>query len=80
MADEEKPGSPEAIQKLAGIDRKLADLSELGKQMANANSPHEMEALQARFQALARAFARHVQELGAAVEAAKKEKSDKGPP
>ena len=72
MADEEKPGSPEAIQKLSGIDRKLADLSELGKQMANANSPHEMEALQARFQALARAFAQHVQELATAIEAAKK--------
>jgi len=80
MADNEAPPSPEAIQKLAGIDRKLADLSELGKQMANANTPHEMEALKARFQALARAFAEHVQELGAAVEAAKKAKDDKPKP
>jgi len=80
MADNETPPSPEAIQQLTGIDRKLADLSELGKQMANANNPHEMEALQARFQALARAFAKHVQDVGAAIEAARKEKKDTGKP
>ena len=63
---------PDAIEKLAGIDRKLADLSELGKQMANANDPAVMHDLQMRFQALARAFAQHVQAVGAAIQESRK--------
>ena len=63
---------PDAIEKLAGIDRKLADLSELGKQMANANDPAVMHDLQMRFQALARAFAQHVQAVGAAIQDSRK--------
>ena len=63
---------PDAIEKLAGIDRKLADLSELGKQMANANDPAAMHDLQMRFQALARAFAQHVQAVGAAIQESRK--------
>jgi hypothetical protein len=67
------------MEKLAGIDRKLADLGELGKQMANATDPAQLADLQARFQALARAFAEHVKNVTEAVAASKKAKDDQPP-
>ena len=57
---------PKAFSKLAGIEQKLADLSDIGKQMQSTEDPVELAALQSRFKEMARAFDEHVRTIQAA--------------
>jgi hypothetical protein len=58
---------PKALAKLAGIEQKLADLTDLGKKMQGSDDPAELAALQARFRELARSFDEQVRTIQAAL-------------
>ena len=58
------------LDELAGIDARLAELAELGKQMAGVTDAARMAELQARFHALVTTFTRQVEEANAALAAA----------
>ncbi len=58
---------PKALSKLAGIEQKLADLTELGKQMQTADDPAVLAALQLRMKSLARAFDEQVRTIQASL-------------
>ena len=61
---------PKALEKLAGIEGKLADLTELGKEMRDVEDPAKLLALQEKFKALLRSFEEQVREIQRAMIAA----------